>query len=114
MRYSAITFYLDSLGRINTNYSQSKNVVDFIGVRTMEEVEMLSGYKSATEDGVDFYDMSESTQWKKRFYYLLVIPETSPIFNLYKIVESLPLYVYKEVEAMFVNVYSKPLIERLH
>jgi hypothetical protein len=114
MRYSAITFYLDSLGRINTDYHQSKNVVDFIGVRTLEEVKMLSGYKGTTEDEVDFYDMSESTQWKKRFYYLFVIPETSPIFNLYKIVESLPLYKHKEVEAMFVNVYSKPLIERLH
>ena len=110
MRYTAITFYRGRSGRINTDYSRgSKNVVDFIGVRTMEELEMLSGYKGATEDGVDFYDKYKS---KKDFYYLFVVPETSPIFNLYKVIESLPLYKHKDVEAMFMNTYTKPLIKK--
>lgn len=130
MRYSAVSYYSDRYGK-HKEYYPAKNIVNYLGIRTMKEVKHISGHEGTTEDGVDFYDKSDS---KTRYYYLFVVPETSPIFNLYIMLDVYPVSlgppssVYpvgspgannyipastqNNIEKMFANTYSNPLIKK--
>ena len=119
MRYSAVSYYSDRYGK-HKEYYPAKNIVNYLGIRTMEEVKHISGYKGTTEDGVIFHDMSES---KKRYYFLFVVPETSPIFNLHIMFNVypigppgaknfIPLSTQNNIEKMFASTYSNPLIKK--
>lgn len=121
MRYSAVSYYNDRYGK-HKEYYPAKNIVNYLGIRTMEEVKHISGHKGTTEDGVDFYDLSKS---KTRYYYLFVVPETSPIFNLYIMLDVypvslgslgannyIPASIQNNIEKMFANTYSNPLIKK--
>lgn len=121
MRYSAVSYYSDRYGK-HKEYYPAKNIVNYLGIRTMKEVKHISGHEGTTEDGVDFYDKSNS---KTRYYYLFVVPETSPIFNLYIMLDVypvspgspgannyIPASIQNNIEKMFANTYSKPLIKK--